>query len=373
MDITKKHPKAALGEQPEWGGLEECLEIPDPKEFIQELIESDLAESLINRGYALIPLDEDLKKVYADFALSLKAFCDQDISEKVKFATLMDNSKYTPNQFHGYSRMEGLKEQYMIRSSGKGANLILPGSYHGSPHFGETALRLYQHLDNTCRKALYCVAERLVIPYANVDRIIDEVDQHDGLVTVHPSKDGDICYTTYTHPGYISSSLLDVFHYGNTFAKEDRSFEKFKNNHLSHSDSGILTLVPVADVPGLDVYDQKLEAWIALEQMVHANTPDHRKYGTIFWGDSFEYLSKYILKACMHRVSKCESERYSIVFKMRTKPTATAPRYQEDYGLAVLQQRSLDRNKNQQNFKTALIVGSLAWASLILYQILKTK
>ena len=59
------------------------------------------------------------------------------------------------------------------------------------------------------------------------------------------------CWTSYVLPGYISTSLLDMFHYYNKFDREDG--EKYKNNHLSHTDSGIVTLVPCAAIPGLEV------------------------------------------------------------------------------------------------------------------------
>ena len=65
--------------------------------------------------------------------------------------------------------------------------------------------------------------------------------------------DDSKCWTSYVLPGYISSSLLDMFHYYNKFDREDGSNEKYKNNHLSHTDSGILTLVPCAAIPGLEV------------------------------------------------------------------------------------------------------------------------
>jgi len=158
----------------------------------------------------------------------------------------------------------------------------------------------------------------------------------------------DECCTNYMIPGYVSSSLLDVFRYGNKFEEDHESDRKFKNNHLSHSDSGILTLVPCADVAGLELCDQLLNKWIAIEQIIHANMENHRDYGTIFWGDSFEYLCKNNAAACMHRVARSNQERFSIVFKQRTCPTTTAPRYQEDYELGYLQLKALDALKEKQ-------------------------
>jgi len=297
-------------------------------------------------------------EVYDAFSRSLDAFFSQRLEEKAKFATLYDDSTYSPNQYHGYSRMEGLKEQYMIRLCGEGAKLLLPGSYptpsdpsRQSPHFGEHALALYEQLDQTCRQHLKKVCDKLSLPHSAGDKLLDPVNiVHSSPLSSVTSKlvagsSAYHCSTHYAFPSYVGSCLLDVFHYDNTFKHEDGSHGKFKNNHLSHSDSGILTLVPCADVPGLEVSDQSRGSdWIALEQLIHRAHPNmgHRQFATIFWGDSVEYLTKTQAKACMHRVAKSEAARHSIVFKQRTYPIATAPRYQEDYDLASIQLSAID-------------------------------
>jgi len=102
---------------PEWSGLDPNVEVEDPAKFIEELLNEDIATSLLQRGYAVFRLNEETKKVYSDFAVSLAMFCHQPLEEKAKYATLMEssnNSVFTPNQFHGYSRMEGLKEQFAL-------------------------------------------------------------------------------------------------------------------------------------------------------------------------------------------------------------------------------------------------------------------
>jgi len=257
----------------------------------------------------------------------------------------------------------------MIRSAGRGTKLLFPGVYNDTPHFGSSSLRLYRALDQTCRQALHGVCDKLKISRNNADRIVDEVNQIKPSVEVKSTSSGDVCTTSYMHEGYISSSLLDVFCYGNSFSVEDGSSDKFHNNHSSHTDSGILTLVPVADVPGLEVEDQTLQAWLPLEKMVHESMGDHRRYGTIFWGDSYIYLTKTQLKPCLHRVAKSDKVRYSIVFKMRTKPLATAPRYQEDYDLALLQLRSLHSVQGRKNTQRVMAFTSLVAIALIGYNI----
>lgn len=103
--------------QPEWAGLESVADISEPKRFLSELLKESTAESLITRGYAVVKLDGDMKNAYTKFAIDFDAFCSQPIEEKAKFATKFTSIKHSPDQFHGYSRMEGLKEQYMVQSN----------------------------------------------------------------------------------------------------------------------------------------------------------------------------------------------------------------------------------------------------------------
>jgi isopenicillin N synthase-like dioxygenase len=96
---------------------------------------------------------------------------------------------------------------------------------------------------------------------------------------------------------------MDNFHYWNNFNKEKKTAleinnpkaakveDRFHNNHSSHSDSGLMTVVVTTDEPGLEVQDQSTGKWIALEMLLHQYVKNlegpypHRKYATIFWGD----------------------------------------------------------------------------------------
>eukprot|EP01112_Ceratiomyxa_fruticulosa_P015827 TRINITY_DN470_c0_g1_i4.p1 TRINITY_DN470_c0_g1~~TRINITY_DN470_c0_g1_i4.p1 ORF type:complete len:413 (+),score=81.41 TRINITY_DN470_c0_g1_i4:1941-3179(+) len=361
----------------DWAGLDDNYDVE--LSFVDEVLSKSVGESLVKRGYALALVDEPFIELRDGFQLALQAFCEQPLeTEKFKFAIKSDDTPHSPNQFHGYSRMEGLKEQFMIRAGGKNTTLPLPNSYFNSafsvdsPHFGKTALRYYEELDQLCRRALYSAVDHLNMGeegYKKLEKILDPVpsiemkypfvdtwkrDTSDIEVVTDPVK-GDICTTSYVYPGYISTSLLDVFCYQNTFNKSDGSHKKYKNNHLSHSDSGILTAVPISDVPALEVFDQTLQKWIALERLVHKwaeqTGRNHKNYVTVFWGDSHEYLSKENTSECMHRVARCDDllsdelnppKRFSHVFKMRTFSLFTAPRYQEDYELSLCQLKSLE-------------------------------
>jgi len=192
-----------------------------------------------------------------------------------------------------------------------------------------------------------------------VDKILDPVYK----VGVEPERNGETVLSQYAIPGYVSSSIMDNFHYYNNIHAENQNLEnhevRFQNNHAAHTDSGLMTVVVCTDVPGLEVFDQKLNKWISLENQLHKwvketqdvkkNPLAHRYFATVFWGDSVCYLNDKSanLNSTIHRVSSAPIERFSVVFKQRTTPTFTAPRYQEDYELAETQLAALDDLKKQ--------------------------
>ncbi|XP_062514336.1 uncharacterized protein LOC134189953 [Corticium candelabrum] len=360
-DDEKPTPVVWASEQPNWDGLKDALDV-DPHEFMQQILSEATAESLAKRGYAIVKLSPEVIKACQDMHIAMATFMKQSADEKAKFATKTDDLLYSPNQYHGYSKMKGLKEQFMVRACGHGMPLLFPGSYPTgvetdsvrSPHFGCASLKLYSLLDLLCRSVLEQVCDANHIPRKKGEDILDPLSSnHDRLETT--VADDSKCWTSYVLPGYISSSLLDMFHYYNKFDREDGSNEKYKNNHLSHTDSGILTLVPCAAIPGLEgnesirfVAIQSISEWISLEKIIHDATStegaemfSREGFATVFWGDSCVYLTGENAQPCLHRVARSDLERYSYVFKMRTQPEATAPRYQEDFDLAVLQRKAV--------------------------------
>jgi len=391
-----------LGKQPDWAGTDECRDVTTA--FVEELLSSSnnlasVAETLINRGYAIVELTDQVIDTYSRFIHSFESFCHQDATTKAKYATLFtQNDTFSPNQFHGFSVVSGLKEQFMMRAGGRGTTLTFPSSYDDTGYdMGIEGMKLYQQLDQLCRAATEEATKRLGVPPSQLVKILDPVYNNKSGTS---QRNGDFCYTDFMFPGYISSSILDNFHYFNHTSKDssdenenenenetkEKHEDRFFNNHASHSDSGLMTVVVVTDTPGLEVFDQKLSYWIALEQHIHdylaknklssssssshwLQKYPHRKYATLFWGDSHVYLQSKRLSECMHRVAKSPLERFSVVFKQRTSPTATAPRYQEDYELASVQLRAVDLISNKRRLPLLLFKSLIFFiiAASILY------
>jgi len=211
---------------------------------------------------------------------------------------------------------------------------------------GKTGMKLYEQLDQICRRTAHEAVKKLGIPAKKVDYLLDPV-HHIGKPVERDPDHPDVCYSTYVPDGFVSSSIMDNFHYYNAFEKpvvKEEGGERFYNNHSAHTDSGLLTVVVTTDEPGLEVYDQQLKQWIALEHHLHQHVKtsrkSHRQYATIFWADSVSYLKAPGLQPCLHRVGKSTKERHSVVFKQRTSTLTTPCRYQEDYILADIQKKA---------------------------------
>jgi len=347
-----------LGDQPEWAGEEDCLDLG--ANFVSDLLEEDSEVSLINRGYALVHLDESAQSLYSDFHIAFEEFSALPKSEKGKFASLQfEPSQHSPNQLHGYSEIKGLKEQFMMRLCGEGSDLIFPNTGAGGIDFGIAGVQLLENMDLACRKIARRCLTFLGENPDDVDDILDPVSK----IGFPAKRNGRTCTSNYVPKNYISSSIMDNFHYS---AHSHEKTNQFRNNHSSHTDSGLLTMVIITDVPGLEVYDSVLERWVAIEQLVHESLAladgekPHRKFAVLFWGDSVVYLRAPKLRPCLHRVANCKDERFSIVYKQRTAPLRTACRYQEDYILSQFQQASMA----SLNFRP-MLCAAFAWFSIV--------
>jgi len=245
--------------------------------------------------------------------------------------------------------MDGLKEQLMIRTGeGKNLNLSLPTTLR------EAVDPYFIAADRICRS---------VVPVSAVEGCLDP----DPLPA-----------------GYPSSPILDCFnYYGRNIGGE-----RFHNNHAAHTDSGTLTLVVCSDEPGLEVYDEKEKCWLAIEKIVHKfakkNSRSNREFACVFWGDSVATLEKHVTiskngkklgNACLHRVAACGGkERVSVVYKQRSAPLKTFPRYQEDYLLAAVQYEATKKedeerrvNWNSWGTMVAMSVSAAVLLGTLLY------
>eukprot|EP00485_Elphidium_margaritaceum_P000809 CAMPEP_0202690272 /NCGR_PEP_ID=MMETSP1385-20130828/5300_1 /ASSEMBLY_ACC=CAM_ASM_000861 /TAXON_ID=933848 /ORGANISM="Elphidium margaritaceum" /LENGTH=403 /DNA_ID=CAMNT_0049345509 /DNA_START=35 /DNA_END=1243 /DNA_ORIENTATION=+ len=389
-----------LGDQPEWAGKEPNVDVP--ASFIDELLQESNAESLLTRGYCVVKLDAQTTAYYSLFHGLIEEFFALKAAGKEKYALLQfEPSNNSPNQCHGYSKVSTLKEQFMMRCIGRNTQSNAADNYKdaftfpvcGDGNFGKYGMQIYQALDLKCRQfakeamAIMCKSEKVV------DDILDPVNEvrtdMDENACDNVVQNGRYAYSSFMPNDYISSSIMDNFHY---YSASHEKHERFFNNHASHTDSGLMTVVIITDEPGLEIFDQKRNEWIAIERLMQTYLKEdgayekdafcHRGYATFFWSDSVEYLNKapfvagkkanaMEIKPLFHRVANCQNERYSVVFKQRTAPLRTHCRYQEDYILASLQQKVDTESKNAfalwKEQKKAKTNGSLWLYATILF------
>jgi hypothetical protein len=215
-----------------------------------------------------------------------------------------------------YSHVENLKEYFQLRAAGRG----FEGLRFPSSAFAEASLQVYQDLDSMCRSTLLDILKHLNIPQGEMDKMLDPLALTDqDALKVDFTEDSTVC--NLVPDGYVSSSNLDLFHYFNS----PETVQQWQMNHYSHVDSGILSLIPCSDEPALDFFDQKLNCWIPLERVLHEQAPSgkYHRYGIYMTAESLEKSSNGGIKSGLHRVTRGDQPRNSVVFKQRGRPSCS--------------------------------------------------
>jgi len=86
-----------------------------------------------------------------------------------------------------------------------------------------------------------------------------------------------------------------------------------------HTDSGLVTVIPCAKTPELEVLDWQQYKWQATEQGA-----DHPVEVVVLLGETIARLTCMHLQASVHRVIRktAEEERFSLPFQLRGSPSA---------------------------------------------------
>jgi len=314
------------------GGVEPCIQ--PPKELWSTLTEKEtMTTSLLTRGYAIVKLPNHQVPIIEALQNAQKAFFSMSTEEKLKYkGGCHEVSSY------GYSAVVNLKEYYQVRAGGKGSKLPYPSD--GEIDFGLEALRSYYLFDELGRSCLDKLTKELKLDKKRMDLLLDPPPPQTHQVV----REGNYVWADFLPDYYVSSSNVDVFIYPNL----DKYNDNWSSNHPAHVDSGILSLIPCSDLPGLEFQDQKLNAWIAVEELIQNNVKEpesYRQYVVIMVGECLNLESNKRIGAGMHRVRRIpesKGPRYSIVYKMRARPVITGPRYQQDYAIIDIQSKALN-------------------------------
>jgi len=108
----------------------------------------------------------------------------------------------------------------------------------------------------------------------------------------------------------ISPSLLRLFSYA--------PFLEYGVAAEPHQDIGLLTIIPVSEVPALEILDHSsgYPAWVNIEQLANSSE------AIVLVGKTLNIMTQGQYMTCVHQVQKSSSKRYSIVYQMRADPRA---------------------------------------------------
>jgi len=157
------------------------------------------------------------------------------------------------------------------------------------PQFKRKMLQCYGFLDELTRVCLEVLAHGI------------EVDPSKFLQLLDPNPLPSQQY---------SNNLLSVFRYFGT--------KQGTETCDIHKDMGIISFIPVADVPGLQIMDYQTVSWVDIECVAEKSEV------VVIIGETLDRLSAAYYPASVHRViaSAADKPRTSIVYKARGKSTA---------------------------------------------------
>ena len=103
-----------------------------------------------------------------------------------------------------------------------------------------------------------------------------------------------------------------------------------------HLDPGLFTLKPLSAVPGLEVFDHSLDAWVSVAREVAvaaataaANSNSNKKKNStnssgaaqpliIFGGETLQAMSEGRFRAALHRVALASEPRDAVIYELRS-------------------------------------------------------
>jgi isopenicillin N synthase-like dioxygenase len=147
--------------------------------------------------------------------------------------------------------------------------------------------KLWDTLDEIARFCIGSLCEGLDLPRDSMDNLFDPIPQPND---------------TFSH------SIMGMYKY---FAHRTTT-----TTCLVHRDMGLVSLIPTAIQPGLEVLDCSINKWVEVEK--HASRNDICIIGC----QTLDRVTHGYFPGNIHRVVGCKETRQSIVFKMRAESSA---------------------------------------------------
>lgn len=176
--------------------------------------------------------------------------------------------------------------------------------------FAAQLLELLDLLDSVARDCMRAVCDVL-----NLDErwVLDEL--LDDLTPATAANSGPRDYTNQYGP-----SVLRIYNYRNKGGRpDDPPLHPDDHSCGVHADLGLVTVSPVATVPGLQMWNLDRMTWSDVEQDAHSI------HFSVFVGETLGFLTNGLLRAPLHRVPAVvvadeSSRRMSMPYFLRAKP-----------------------------------------------------
>ena len=247
---------------------------------------------LASKGYAVVKIPVELRAVIMDlFALEKQFFQrPREMRNQPLFKPLVSDQ--------GYTKAPQLKERMRVR-------FYKEEDCEGRPidkesfevDFKEKCFAAFAAMNNFLQDLIISLAQQRGIPNESILSVLD--------------------WPLNTLPtGGVTSSILDLFHYYNHSEHEmnDGSELALKHNIGPHTDNSILTMVPMAEVSGLQIWDVEELRWVDMEdQTFEASWEEklHGSYAVVFTGDSIEALTDKLFSSTLHRVVRTSTKSFT--------------------------------------------------------------
>jgi isopenicillin N synthase-like dioxygenase len=244
-------------------------------------------EHLRQHGFVRVRLPEETSKTLQSM-YDLSRRCFQQSQEYNQ----MKEYVYNPDQEVGYSCVRQLaKEFFAVRLNHVFSGLFKPDGYFVNDEFEEKATATFLALQEVAVLCLRMLAFDLKVDDKKLECLVDRKP---------------------LPRNSFSSSFLHVFKY----EPQNRILEQCP----PHTDSGLVTVIPCAETPGLEILDWQTYTWQKVEEGAA-----HPSDAVILLGETMARLTCCYYQASVHRVAKNPEEtrcRYSLPFQLRGHPSA---------------------------------------------------
>eukprot|EP01117_Protostelium_nocturnum_P006293 TRINITY_DN2271_c0_g1_i2.p1 TRINITY_DN2271_c0_g1~~TRINITY_DN2271_c0_g1_i2.p1 ORF type:complete len:395 (+),score=121.66 TRINITY_DN2271_c0_g1_i2:365-1549(+) len=259
-----------------------------------------MVDSFKSNGFFILDMkDEEGAKIFEESYAEVKKFFEQDYKEKFKFAYPHDLAGYSNIEFENNDnkRIPENRDIFAIRPH-LDEKLAWP-----SQELREKSMKCYSFLFEVTCRLLSSLAEGLEqTPSLFLDLVGQQSSQSYGNIKV-----GSREIELQTDPKLNKATNMCMFRYHDPINEM-----KEPQKCMIHQDRGLITLLPKASYPGLEVLHPHTRTFSPIESFTKPGQL------IVFPGLSVEFMTQGYVPATMHRVVRSpDAIRFSMPFEVK--------------------------------------------------------